>query len=227
MTTLTHAKLVEARRLREEQDMSYADIAENLGFPRDQWSIIRAAMQDLPAGDAAPTDALAELEAKAAELLRTAEADHGSMDAAIRASHGDRPLTPAELASIERIYASGAPITFEEIGKALVPPVHWLTVSNAIADMGWVRPGYKLPPRSTATEEGELEQAREAASLAARTTASLHARELVRQHPHSLAQAGIGGGEEALMSQQDAHEEALERQARVDDAAARAAAVTG
>ena len=225
MTTLTNAKLHQARRLREEQDMSYADIAENLGFPRDQWRVIREAMHDIPSETAAPTEALAALETKARQMVEAGIEAHGSMQADIRASQGDRPLTEAELATINRIYASGAPISYREIAASLEPPVNWLTVSDAVSHMGWIRPGYKLPPRSTATEEGEAESRREAASLAAMGVAQLQAQAVRVPHSTAATQGDRQGtGDMALMNQGDAEAEAAERQAERDLAAQRAAA---
>ena len=54
-----------------------------------------------------------------------------------------------------RAYRSG--LNQVRIAEALEPPVHWLTIQDALGQQGWVNRTQRVPPWSTATKEGEAE----------------------------------------------------------------------
>ena len=152
-------QVAQAKALRENEDKSYADIAQALGFERDDWPHVRDAVKG--EGDYAPPaatpNALDALVAKAHEKRKTLIDEEGNPD--IAAARKDRDPGPEDSEKIERAYNGG--IGFEEIAAALDPPVHWLTVMKVLNRRGCVEPGIKMPTYDATSEEGAVQLQRD------------------------------------------------------------------
>lgn len=155
---LSKAQVEEARTMREADDKSYADIAEHFDMARDDWRDVKDAIDQT--GDyaplPAPVTALDRLEVAAREVQeQRVEGGLVGSQSDVDAANADRALTEAEAEQLERIYnANGYVVTFEEMAAALDPPVHWLTVQNAISERGCISPGVKIPTYDITDEEG-------------------------------------------------------------------------
>ena len=162
----TEENLAIARAMRGgEDDQSYADIAEHFGLPRSQWKLVKDALDAAPAPAPAPKGQ-SRLEALAARAaaMKQSEDDDG-ITAEVRMARRDAPLTEAEAEQVIDIFRNAWPtISYEEMGEALEPPRHWLTVTRALSERGWVAPNLKVLPYCTSTPEGQERLAREHAA---------------------------------------------------------------
>lgn len=141
-------QVAEARMTREVDDLSYGQLAELYGFP--DGAAMREALEHRP-------EPRSKLEAMVQEVEARAQAErdlYKGIEGEVRNAQGDRELTTEEVDQIEAIYTSGAAVRFKEIAAAVEPPVHWLTVQNALGARGWVTPHYQMIPYSTGTPEG-------------------------------------------------------------------------
>ena len=178
----TEENLAIARQMRGgENDHSYADIAEHFGLPRGQWKVVKDALDKAPTPPAVPPLAemaaqdapkpapvhagggLAKLQAlaqKAQTMEKSEEAD--SMRAEVLRSRKDRKPSEAEVDLLEQVFVNAWPdISYEEMGAAMDPPRHWLTVTRALGERGWVSPTHKILPYCTSTPEGQAQLMRE------------------------------------------------------------------
>ena len=234
---LNWAELHELKRRREEEGAGLADMCEAMGAPRDDWRQLQAAIERLPDTPPAESEmsAIERLEQQALRQMAEGPALVGGMQEAIRNAGKDKPLTDDELRRVERIYATAATISFEEIGAALVPPRQALTVATAIAEAGWVRPGFKLNPalaldRMASQDPNEFskvlaEQNAKRALSAVNTSA-------VAAAPVFVPVAGTrpettGSEREAGLAGPDAIAERVQQQQERDEAAMNAAEALG
>ena len=150
----TEENLAVARAMRGgENDQSYADIAEHFGLPRDQWKLVKDALDAHPAP--APTG-MSKLEALAAKAAAMQRGTSGSMFAEIKRARGEPVPTEAETDKIVEIFRAAWPaVSYEDIGEALDPPRHRLTVKRALEGRGWTHPTVKTLPYCTSTPEGQ------------------------------------------------------------------------
>ena len=157
---LSQDQCAEARRMREEDDKTYAQVAKHFGV-----SVEDAKHAIAGTGDYAPPPVvLSPLDQMAADAEAHGTLDTTGGDPDIVAANSDRRLSEDEVDKLETIYRSGQ-YGFEEMAAALDPPVHWLTVQQALGERGWVRPDYKTITYSTATEEGKARFAREMSTM--------------------------------------------------------------
>ena len=153
---LSQEQCLEARHMREHDDKTYAQVAKHFGVPVEDIKHAIAGTGDYAPAQAPKTGLDARVEA--AEAMGPMEDASGDPD--IKAARADRPLTEEEVDKLEAIYRTGQ-VSFETMAAALDPPVHWLTVSNALGERGWYRPDFKTITYSTSTEEGKARFARE------------------------------------------------------------------
>ena len=197
----TEENLAIARQMRGGgDDHSYADIAEHFGLPRDQWKLVKDALDAAPTPSAAAPSAaaagndevgarpLSKLEALAAKV-EAQRAEHGAqsdgLTAEIARARGDTPLSEAEYALVERIFVADTGESFKDIAAAMDPPRHWLTVANALGRRGWYRPDFQMLPYCTGTPEGQRRLAAE--RTAGKVNAAVYASELIANADEVLA----------------------------------------
>ena len=167
---ITHEMVEEARQVREAEDATYKDLAATYLDDEGRWEELKAAMSQIPSSGGvatndtpAPTDALAALEQTQKDIITEQGEYDKEMDNEIARASADRPLTDAELDTLERIYRNNGKmtpdkqVTFKMMGEALDPPRHWLTIQAGLGSRGWYTPWQKVPPYSTATKEGEAQ----------------------------------------------------------------------
>ena len=175
--TGTAEQVAEARALREAEDLSYGELAARYGLA--DGPAMKAALEARPA----PASKLEALVRQTQERVDRHEQVYQGLHDEIRNSHGDPPITEAELDQLEYMYSANVGITTDEMAAALDPPRHWLTVTEALGSRGWYTPTYKTLPYSTGNEEGQkrLAQDRAAGRIApgmAIGSAALHPSEL-------------------------------------------------
>ena len=149
---LNAEQIEEARRLRNDEDRSYADVAEHFGLGRSGWQQAKDAIHGTGdyAGTGPQRSKLEEL--TAAKLAEPKDADTG-MSAEIDAAKNARKLTVDEVRQVNLAYEAG--LAEHEIGDALAPPVNQLAIVDVLSHQGYVQPDQRIPPWSTATKEGE------------------------------------------------------------------------
>ena len=153
---LSAEQCAEARHMREVGDKTYAQVAKHFGVSLEAIKHAIAGTGDY----APPPAALTPLEALVAKAEADGPASTGYEDPELLAAANDRKLTEAEKDSLEIIYRAGK-TSFETMAAALDPPVHWLTVQDALGERGWYRPDMKTIGYSTSTDEGKARFARE------------------------------------------------------------------
>ena len=188
----TEENLAVARRMRGGgDDHSYADIAEHFGLPRDQWQLVKKALDSADAPAPAPADlgrSLTKLEALAAKV-EAQRAEQGAqsigLTAEIARARGDTPLSEDEYALAERIFTADTGTSFREIAESMDPPRHWLTIANALGRRGWYRPDFQMLPYCTGTPEGQKRLAAE--RTAGKVNAAVYAAEFIANADEALA----------------------------------------
>ena len=156
----TPEQIEEAQRVREDEDLSYGQLAKRYGMAD------AAAMKAALASPVLP-EPKSKLEAMVRDVEARAQAErdlYKGIEGEVDLARRDRTLTEDEVDQIERIYTSGARVRFKEIAAAIEPPVHWITVSEALGARGWATPTYQMVPYSTATKEGQRRLAEDRAS---------------------------------------------------------------
>lgn len=160
---LTNLQVTEAQALREGgEDLTWKDIAKRIGLKEAQAPMVRAAVEEAQGRPPATSERVAELMARQRRDIEENPHWSSAQDDVSKAKQ-DRVLSEEECNELIAMYRANAKlppekeITFEEMGQALDPPVHWLTVQDAIGSRGWATPTKWYPPFSTATPEGKAE----------------------------------------------------------------------
>ena len=161
---LTNLQVTEAQALREgEEDLTWKEIAKRIGLKEAQAPMVRTAVEEAQGRPPATSERVAELMAKQSAKVEQYKNLRPEDDDDVMAARADRIISEEEAQELIMMYRANAKlppdeeITFEEMGKALEPPVHWLTVQDAIGSRGWASPTKWYPPFSTATPEGKAE----------------------------------------------------------------------
>ena len=149
MEIFTPERQAEALALRNDEDLTWKQVAKRMGVPEGEWQHVRDAAQGT--GDYAPLpEPVSKLDALEQQVKDTPAADEDEIERAAK----DRTLSEDELDQIERIYHGGMN-DFTVLGEALDPPVSWITIQEALASRGAAKPGVKVPTYSTYGEEGQ------------------------------------------------------------------------
>ena len=160
--TLDNVQIHEAIALRDGEDKTWKEIAKHFGLKESEWQSVRDQVEAAKGRPEATSDRIAELMAQQTQAQEDHKGDTPGLDD-VAAAQNDRALSEEEVDDCVKMYRGNASlpgdaqITFKQMAEALDPPVHWLTVADALGKRGWRTPTKWVPPYSTATDEGKAQ----------------------------------------------------------------------